>query len=64
MEGAAVAQVCHEHGVPFAVARVISDTADHGAAVDFARFLSEACGPYARALVAGVLAVASRPGIA
>lgn len=56
MEGAAVAQVCHEHGVPFAVARVISDTADHGAAVDFARFLSEACGPYARALVAGALA--------
>lgn len=56
MEGAAVAQVCHEHGVPFAVARVISDAADHGAAVDFARFLRDACGPYARALVEGVLA--------
>ena len=56
MEGAAVAQVCHEHGVPFAIARVISDTADHAAAVDFARFLATACGPYARALVAGVLA--------
>ena len=55
MEGAAVAQVCHEHGVPFAVARVISDTADHAAPVDFARFLSEACGPYARTLVEGVL---------
>ena len=57
MEGAAVAQVCHEHGVPFAVARVISDTADHTAALDFARFLAEACGPYARALVEGALAV-------
>lgn len=56
MEGAAVAQVCHEHGVPFAVARVISGTADHGAAIDFARFLAEASGPYARALVAGALA--------
>jgi len=56
MEGAAVAQVCHEHAVPFAIARVISDTADHGAAIDFARFLAEACGPYARALVAGALA--------
>jgi adenosylhomocysteine nucleosidase len=55
MEGAAVAQVCHEHGVPFAIARVISDTADHGAALDFARFLTTACGPYARALVEGVL---------
>jgi len=55
MEGAAVAQVCHEHGVPFAIARVISDTADHAAAVDFARFLAVACGPYARALVAGAL---------
>ncbi len=56
MEGAAVAQVCYEHGVPFAVARVISDTADHAAALDFARFLADACGPYARALVAGALA--------
>ena len=55
MEGAAVAQVCHEHGVPFAVARVISDTADHAAALDFARFLRVACAPYARALVAAVL---------
>jgi adenosylhomocysteine nucleosidase len=58
MEGAAVAQVCHEHDVPFAVARVISDTADHSAATDFARFLAEASGPYARALVAGALAPA------
>lgn len=56
MEGAAVAQVCFEHGVPFAIARVISDTADHAAAVDFSRFLRDACGPYARALVEGVLA--------
>ena len=47
MESAAIAQICHEHGVPFAVARVISDPADHTAAVDFARFLSVACGPYA-----------------
>lgn len=54
MEGAAVAQVCHEHGVPVAVARVVSDRADHGAPVDFARFVAAACGPYARALVDAV----------
>jgi adenosylhomocysteine nucleosidase len=55
MEGAAVAQVCHEHGVPFAVARVISDTADHAAAGSFAQFLATAVGPYARALVSAAL---------
>ncbi len=60
MEGAAVAQVCYEHGVPFAIARVISDTANHAAAVDFKRFLTDACGPYARALVAAVLTSSPR----
>jgi adenosylhomocysteine nucleosidase len=55
MEGAAVAQLCYEHAVPFALARVISDTADHAAAIDFTRFLGAACGPYARALIGGVL---------
>jgi adenosylhomocysteine nucleosidase len=42
MEGAAVAQICHEMGnVPFAVIRVISDQADHSAALDFQRFIDE-----------------------
>jgi len=42
MEGAAVAQVCHEMGnTPFAVIRVISDRADHAAAEDFQRFIDE-----------------------
>jgi len=35
MEGAAVAQVCHDYGVPFGVVRVISDHADGTAATDF-----------------------------
>ncbi len=35
MEGAAVAQVCHEYGIPFGVMRVISDRADGSAAADF-----------------------------
>lgn len=39
MEGAAVAQVCHEHGVPVIVMRAISDKADHSAGVAFAPFI-------------------------
>lgn len=46
MEGAAVAQVCHEHGVPFGVVRVISDSADDNAAVDFPAFLQQVAGRY------------------
>jgi len=42
MEGAAVAQVCHEMGdIPHAIIRVISDQADHGAAVDFLKFVND-----------------------
>ncbi len=38
MEGAAVAQVCFELGIPMTVIRIISDRADHDAPIDFARF--------------------------
>ncbi len=44
MEGAAVAQVCYEHAVPFAVIRAISDKANSDAEVDFLKFIeSVAC---------------------
>jgi len=39
MEGAAIAQVCHDLGLPFAVLRTISDRADDTAHVDFMRFI-------------------------
>lgn len=39
MEGAAVAQVCAEHNIPYVVARVISDAANGDAHVDFATFI-------------------------
>lgn len=39
MEGAALAQVCHDLGVPFAVLRTVSDRADDSAHVDFLRFI-------------------------
>ena len=51
MEGAAMAQVCHEFGVPFAVMRVISDSADHTAKTDFTDFLVN----LARLYTAGIL---------
>lgn len=41
MEGAAVAQVCHERGIPFLVIRTISDKANHEAVVDFPKFLKK-----------------------
>lgn len=46
MEGAAVAQVCFEHGVPFGVVRTISDTANHTAGADFTRFIQRVAGRY------------------
>ena len=39
MEGAAVAQVCAKAGLPFVVIRSLSDTADHGAKVDYREFM-------------------------
>ncbi len=47
METAAVAQVCYEHGVPFAAFRILSDSADDSAAMDFQEFLREKAGPIA-----------------
>ena len=47
MEGAAVAQVCFELGVPFAVIRTISDNANEEAAVDFMRFVKAVASKYA-----------------
>ena len=47
MEGAAVAQVCHEFGVPFAIIRTISDDADESSAEDFMRFIEKVAARYA-----------------
>ncbi len=47
MEGAAVAQVCFELGVPFAIVRTISDNANEDAAVDFMCFVKSVAALYA-----------------
>jgi adenosylhomocysteine nucleosidase len=51
MEGAAVAQVCHDYAIPFAAIRTISDRADDAAHVDFAAFTKAVAGPYAVGIV-------------
>ena len=56
MEGAAVAQVCHDFGLPFAVVRVISDRADQTAHVDFLRFVAEIAQRYSLAMVRAAVA--------
>lgn len=47
MEGAAVAQVCYELGIPFGVIRTISDNANEDAATDFMRFVKSVAAQYA-----------------
>ena len=51
MESAAVAQVCHDCGLPFAVVRTISDRADNQAHVDFPLFLREVARHYSVRIV-------------
>ena len=55
MEGAAVAQVCHEYKVPFLVIRTISDNADHSAPVDFISFLNETASRYSHGILREVV---------
>ncbi len=55
MEGAAVAQVCYEYGIPYIVIRTISDTADHTSHIDFAKFVKRVAGIYSAHIVAGLL---------
>lgn len=50
MEGAAVAQVCYEHGVAFACVRTISDRADDDGAQSVQPFLNGLAGVYTRGI--------------
>ena len=55
MEGAAVAQVCSEFGIPFSVVRTISDSADHSAHIDFPKFIQEVAQVYSLGIVRNLL---------
>ena len=47
MEGAAVAQVCFEYDVPFAIIRIISDKANDNAHIEFQKFAHDIATHYA-----------------
>ena len=51
MEGAAVAQVCHDWALPFAALRTVSDRADDSAHVDFMRFIDQVASRYSAAVL-------------
>ena len=55
MEGAAVAQVCHDFARPFAVMRTISDRADDSAHIDFPRFVADVASDLTRRIVRAAL---------
>lgn len=56
MEGAAIAQVCHDYGVPFCAVRTISDRADDEAHGDFLQFIEEVASRHSAAIVEALLA--------
>ena len=60
MEGAAVAQVCADFGLPFALLRVISDRADDTAHHDFLRFTGEVASVLTRLIVTAALSLPAR----
>lgn len=55
MEGAAIAQVCHDYGVPFAAVRTVSDRADDEAHGDFVAFIRDVASRHSAAIVEAFL---------
>lgn len=51
MEGAAVAQVCNDYGVPLVVVRVISDSADEKASISAIGFVNQHAGDYSLSII-------------
>jgi len=55
MEGAAVAQVCYDYKVPFAIMRTISDKAKGNAHIDFQKFAENIASTYALGILKNFL---------
>ena len=51
MEGAAVAQICHEYGIPFSIIRTISDSANEHAPINFQKFIQEVASKYSHGVI-------------
>ena len=60
MEGAAVAQVCFEFGVPFSVIRTISDGANEASPHDFMQFIESVASRYAFGVIKRLCAMGDR----
>lgn len=54
MEGAAVAQVCYEYGIPFTVIRTISDSADDNSHIDFQSFIKHIASKYSVEIIKNI----------
>jgi adenosylhomocysteine nucleosidase len=59
MEGAAVAQICYEYDIPFAIFRTISDTADEKAHIDFQKFLAKVANKYAVEIIKNIFEISN-----
>jgi len=57
MEGAAVAQVCYEHDIPFTIIRTISDSANDNAHIDFPSFIKSVASKYSAEIIRNIVSV-------
>jgi adenosylhomocysteine nucleosidase len=55
MEGAAVAQVCHEYQIPFLVIRIISDALNDQTTVDFQSFVEKIASKYSQDILSKII---------
>jgi len=55
MEGAAVAQVCYEFGIPYVIIRTISDEADDKSTVDFNSFIEKISNVYSIEIIKNII---------
>jgi len=63
MEGAAVAQVCYEYGMPFSIIRTVSDSANESASIDFPKFVYHIASVYSRGILRHLLPALQAPEV-